>query len=100
MKPALFHQDAQSELDDAIAFYEAHRDGLGLDLQSRVESAVKTIQKAPRRWPVYKSSQFRQRPIKRFPYTIYYMDLEDHVWIVAIAHQKRRPGYWTRRNHE
>jgi hypothetical protein len=28
---------------------------------------------------------------------VYYVELDDAIWIAAVAHQKRRPGYWTRR---
>jgi hypothetical protein len=30
-------------------------------------------------------------------YTIAYLDLTDSLWIVAVAHHKRRPSYWTGR---
>ena len=35
-----------------------------------------------------------------FPYTIYYVALDDSLWIAAMAHQRRRPGYWSRRHPE
>jgi hypothetical protein len=32
--------------------------------------------------------------MKRFPYVIRSMDLPDTIWVVAIAHTRRKPGYW------
>jgi hypothetical protein len=33
--------------------------------------------------------------LKRFPYTVYYLELDHSIWIAAVAHQQRRPGYWS-----
>jgi len=35
--------------------------------------------------------------LKRFPYFIVFFDWQDEIYIVAVAHAKRRPGYWKRR---
>jgi plasmid stabilization system protein ParE len=41
-------------------------------------------------------------PVRRilahgFPYAVLYVGQDDRVWIVAIMHLKRRPGYWKHR---
>lgn len=36
-------------------------------------------------------------PLKRFPYTLHYRLVGEVIDILAVAHQKRRPGYWRRR---
>jgi len=33
MKPAVIHSEARAELDQAIGFYEARKEGLGAELQ-------------------------------------------------------------------
>jgi hypothetical protein len=38
--------------------------------------------------------------VRRFPYTIYYQDLETYIWVVAVDNQRRRPNYWSRRRPE
>jgi hypothetical protein len=30
----------------------------------------------------------------RFPYSVVYLEDEDEIWVLAVAHAKRRPGYW------
>jgi hypothetical protein len=36
---------------------------------------------------------------RRFPYILYYRLVDaDEVLIVAVAHARRRPGYWLRRS--
>jgi len=32
-----------------------------------------------------------------FPYTVFVAVLDDEVVIVAVAHQRREPGYWAER---
>jgi toxin ParE1/3/4 len=95
-----FHPEAQAELDAAIAYYEERRSGLGLDLQAEVQAAVDLIQRNPQLCPLHKDTAYRKRVLNRFPYTVFYLDREDSTWIMAVAHQKRKPGYWASRTIE
>ena len=52
MKPVVFHPDAATELDHAMAYYESRRDGLGLSFQAEVERVVQLVQRHPERWAV------------------------------------------------
>jgi toxin ParE1/3/4 len=91
---------ARTELDEAIGYYEQQRAGLGLDLQSEVQQAVRKIQENPQAGSPYKTTEFRHYVVQRFPYVVYYIELEEAIWVMAIAHGKRRPGYWRRRRTE
>lgn len=35
--------------------------------------------------------------LQRFPFSIVYLDDPDLVTIIAVAHSKRKPGYWKSR---
>jgi toxin ParE1/3/4 len=39
----------------------------------------------------------RRALLSRFPYGVVFVELEDHIRVVAIAHAKRKPGYWLHR---
>jgi toxin ParE1/3/4 len=97
VKPALFHPAAEAELYDAIAYYESRATGLGLSFQAEVERVVDRIQQHPDRWPAYKNTTYRKCSLERFPFSLFYLELEDVIWIAALAHQKRNPGYWLHR---
>lgn len=97
MKPIRFHQSAIAELDEAIAYYEEQRVGLGLDLNTEVERAVNRIQENPAIGAHHKNTQFQFSLVRRFPFVVFYRELDETIWIVAIAHGKRRPDYWSRR---
>ncbi|WP_414515762.1 hypothetical protein [Nostoc sp. PCC 9305] len=47
MKFIVIHTEARKELDDAIAYYEAQKVGLGLDLLFEVEKVILKIQQNP-----------------------------------------------------
>jgi plasmid stabilization system protein ParE len=96
MKPIEFHPDAAEEARDAVAYYEAKRTGLGDDFRAELEAALVRIQQSPQTYAV-ESGAVRLCPLHRFPFSIYYEALTDRIWIAAVAHQSRRPGYWTRR---
>ena len=83
-----------------MAYYEGQRVGLGLDLRDEVEKAVRMLRRDPERWPLSKGSALRKCPVARFSFNVLYREFEDRIWIAAIAHQKRRPGYWSRRTPE
>ena len=47
MKPVVLHDQAKVELDEAAAWYERQRPGLGGEFRSSVEDAVSRIQQNP-----------------------------------------------------
>jgi len=51
---------------------------------------------APLRYPTFLHGT-RRVFLKKFPYFIVFFDGQDEVTIVAVAHAKRRPGYWAKR---
>lgn len=100
MKPVIVHSEAIEELDGAISYYEDQKVGLGLDFLAEVEQALDKIQQNPNLGAVYKATGLRRYVIQRFPFLIFYAELEEFIWVVAIAHGKRRPDYWRRRQIE
>ena len=89
-------REAEVELWAAVAYYESKAPGLGLDFETEIEKAVQTIADQPDRWPL-RIDGTRRCLVHRFPYLIVYSCENDHVWILAFAHCKRRPTYWQNR---
>jgi len=63
-----FHPDAQAEFEYSALFYESQVAGLGRSFAAEVERTISLVREFP-----------------------------EGILIVAIAHQRRRPGYWRRR---
>ncbi|MFN0054020.1 MAG: type II toxin-antitoxin system RelE/ParE family toxin [Planctomycetales bacterium] len=97
MNSTAFHRQARAELDEAIAWYESRAEGLGMQFLDEVEQTVRLISAHQEIGSRYKSTEFRYFPVSRFPYALYYCVLDGQIWIAAVAHQRRRPGYWTSR---
>lgn len=92
-----FHRLAAQEYRNARVWYERRREGLGFDFRAEVDRAVERIRAKPDRWPTFRD-RFRRVRLRRFPYALYYhFSDSDLVLILAVAHSRRRPGYWLRR---
>jgi len=96
MKRIIVHCEAELELWQAVDYYETKCVGLGLDLEREVSRILVDIKEAPDRWPI-KQYGARCHLLNRFPYAIYYLELQDVIWIVAVAHTSRKPYYWRNR---
>lgn len=96
MIPASFLPEAEAELWEAVEYYESKSGGLGLDLASEVRASVDGIRAFPEKCPLREDGT-RRCLLHRFPYLVVYVYLPRHVWVIAVAHCKRRPGYWRER---
>ncbi len=96
MNEAVFHPSAREELDESALFYESRLRGLGMRFAVSVEETVQRIVDSPAAGAPL-GVEYRTRIVAGFPFSVIYRAWEDHVFVVAIAHQHRRPGYWRRR---
>ena len=97
MKEAIFHPEARAEMRESFEFYEARLGGLGLRFLSAVEQTVERISTHPEAGAPL-AGEFRKRIVSGFPYNIIYRVWEDYIYLVAVAHHHRRPGYWRDRS--
>jgi toxin ParE1/3/4 len=98
MKSVLFHAEAEAEFRAAISYYEGQREGLGTEFRDEVERSVERIARLPQLAPPHGEAGLRKLVVRRFPYKLFYLELEETIWIAAVAHQKRKPGYWAHRS--
>ena len=76
---------------ESVEFYEVHLDGLGFRFLAAVEQAAERISTHPEAGTPL-AGGFRKRIVPGFPYSIIYRAWEDYVYLVAVAHQHRRPA--------
>ena len=93
----LFTRYAKQEFDDAVRYHELEAPGLGRNFRAEVRRAALRIVEYPQVWSVYRGD-VRKCLLHRFPYALLYSIEEDHILVVAVAHQHRRPYYWIDRN--
>jgi plasmid stabilization system protein ParE len=92
----VFHPSARAELDASVDFYEACLAGLGARFLAAVQEATERIANSPDAGSPLPGG-FQKRLVTGFPFSIMYRTWGEHVLVVAVAHQHRRPDYWRRR---
>jgi len=94
----LFHRLAIQEYRAACRWYGRRSPRTEQAFRNAIDRAVQQIAADPEQWPTYRN-HYRWVRTRRFPYVLYYHVLdEDHAVILAVAHARRRPGYWLRRS--
>jgi plasmid stabilization system protein ParE len=96
-----FEDEADAEYRLAGHWYEGRREHLGLEFFDAVDAAIRQILALPNsgspvpRLPA--DVPVRRIAVTRFPYHVIYLETKAHIRILAIAHDRRTPGYWKTR---
>lgn len=92
-------EPASKEFSEAVRWYEARRSRLGGEFFDAVAVAVSRIETNPEvGTAISTDGQTRRVLVARFPYQVVYRLRPTEIVIAAIAHLKRRPGYWQSRS--
>lgn len=88
---------ALAELKDSQDYYRTHASPrIAAAFTSEIESGIERLRSYPEvGTPV--SKRLRNLALQKFPYSLIYHFKADVLTILAIAHQRRRPGYWAKR---
>lgn len=96
-----FENEADVEYRHAGAWYEGRREGLGFEFFDAVDATIRqvlefpligaAVPRVPADLPV------RRLAVRRFPYHVVYLETTEELRILAVAHDRRRPGYWSAR---
>ena len=84
---------------EAARYYEERSPGLGELFLLRTRVAVRELTEHPKAY-VPLRGEIRRKLLRQFPYGVLFRDDESEIVIIAIAHLRRRPGYWTRRTRQ
>jgi len=94
-------EEAVAELSEAAGWYEAQRPGLEAEFLDEVDGILPLIGAHPGSFPrlldVPADLVIRRALLPRFPYAVVFMELPTEVRVLAVAHTKRKPGYWLSR---
>ncbi|MDO9390843.1 MAG: type II toxin-antitoxin system RelE/ParE family toxin [bacterium] len=89
----LFLPLAQAELDEAFEWYEQQAVGLGGEFLDEFNQSIRLTVSFPQMFEQTEGG-LRRCLIPRFPYGIFYGIEDDKIVIVAVAHLRKKPGYW------
>ncbi len=88
---------AKLEIEDAVTFYQLQLNDLGVVFREEVKKAVVRLAIYPLAWPMERG-EIRKCLLHKFPYKVLYSVEEEHIFIIAIAHQHQKPNYWADRD--
>ena len=91
-----FHPAAIEEAESAARWYRERSLLAAARFVDELNETIDRIVDAPRRWPLGERGT-RKVKLPCFPYLVIYREAEGAVLILAIAHGRRRPGYWKKR---
>lgn len=98
MKRAVLRPQARRELRAAARWYERQQPGLAARFLDEIASVITLLSEHPELNPIWRDGRpYRRAVVEQFPYLVFYVELEDQIRVLAIAHARRRPGYWLRR---
>lgn len=93
----IFTKLARQELEDAVRYYELAYSGLGSTFKEEVRKSSIRIASYPQVWSI-EHGNIRKCLLHKFPYKLMYSIEEDHILVIAVAHQHRKPDYWVGRD--
>lgn len=93
--------EAEAELAEGMSWYEERQPGLGAALLGEVDEVLKGLERGvlvgvpvPH---VRTTLPVRRVLLDRFPYAVVFLEHGGRTHVLAVAHFKRRPGYWASR---
>jgi plasmid stabilization system protein ParE len=101
LKRVRLRHRAKRELREAIAWYGERSEAVAKRFAAEVRQALEHLEQFPSTGafvPSLADPDVRRLPIHNFPYHIVFVRLADHISVLAVAHDRRRPGYWVDNN--
>lgn len=92
----LVSPEARLEYENAVRYYELQLQGLGAAFGDEVRLTLRRLLRWPLAFPRDRG-EIRRALLVRFPYKLLYSVERNHVYLIAVAHQHRRPDYWVER---
>lgn len=93
-----FNGEAVAEAEAAALWYKA--EGGSETSQAFAKEVRRVVELVVTQPTLGAPGRYRTRvvPLHKFPYSLIYRIQADTLRVLAIAHQRRRPGYWGKRS--
>ena len=94
--PIEVHPDAAAEAGTAVQWYRERNEAAANAFLAELDRAMKMIAERPQMWPEYVGGT-RRFLLRHFPFSVVYRRRSENIQVIAIAHGRRKPGYWKNR---
>lgn len=91
-----FHEAALKEIVAAETWYSERSPFASESFEACIDHALAFIAEHPLASPAHVHGT-RRKVLLRFPFSLIYLIDGEVLLVLALAHQKRRPGYWRKR---
>jgi len=85
--------EAEAEVREAFLWYLERSTVAASEFRTEALEAIDGLAKSAHTWPIDEDG-VRHLVLRRFPFTVVYELDSDRVTVLAVAHHRRRPGYW------
>jgi len=96
MYEIVIHEGAEEDLNAAAQYYESRETNLGEEFLKELTLTFLRIRERPLTYSTL-FDEYHRCLLTRFPYGVVYRVEEERVLVFAVAHLRRRPGYWRAR---
>jgi len=90
------HPEAVAEAQAAAEWYRERSNSAANAFVAEIDHAIERISERPELWPLYVQGT-RRFLLHSFPFSVVFREVFGKTQIIAVAHAKRRPGYWRSR---
>ncbi|MBI5543680.1 MAG: type II toxin-antitoxin system RelE/ParE family toxin [Deltaproteobacteria bacterium] len=96
-----YHPDAEAEVEATVSWLTERDPLVANRFLDDLERSLQTMRETPQAFPLWPGVAGRLRlrrcVMLRFAFSIAFFVEREHLYVVAVAHQRRRPRYWARR---
>jgi plasmid stabilization system protein ParE len=91
-----FHPAALQDAHEATAWYAERSVRAAIRFMDELDRLIERIAVSPDLFPAF-DADLRRAIFRRFPFYIVYRAYDTSVVVLAVAHGKRRPRFWSDR---
>jgi toxin ParE1/3/4 len=93
VKRVEFHSDAEADAAVAFQWYESRSLSAALGFYEELNQILEAIQANPGQFLSHILGT-RKALLNRYPLSVIFREQSEVIQVIAVAHAKRRPGYW------
>lgn len=90
---------AIEDVKESISYYE-DKARKGSEFKVAFDEALAKILANPLIYQVLDESEYRRCSVSRFPYGVFFKIIDDCIYVIAVAHDKRKPHFWINREFD
>jgi plasmid stabilization system protein ParE len=96
MTEVVISSAAELDYADGLTWYAERSARAAEGFETEFQRALESIAADPQRFPKC-DERHRYFLMRRYPYQVIYRHVEDRLVVIAVAHAKRMPRYWSDR---